>query len=568
MKIIKHLIKNCIRIINLLFISWFFTSCQQETVADKIYINATIWTGDLSNPSATALGVKDSLLIFVDDVYESYRGDKTEIIDLQGQMIVPGFIDNHTHFLSGGYQLASVDLRNAGSPEEFIKTLGDFTENVPEGRWIQGGDWDHEAWGGDLPQKKWIDSVTGSHPLFVSRYDGHMALANSLTLELAGIDKNTPNPPGGEIIKDSETGEPTGVLKDEAMGLVYGVLPSTTAEELDESLNRALDHAFENGVTQIHDMGSYGGWTDLEVYQRAQEQNKLALRIYSFVPLESWERLDQYVKENGKGDDVLRWGGLKGFVDGSLGSTTALFYEPYLDEPNTSGLLVTDTIILRNRILSADSAGLHLAVHAIGDRANDWVLDVFEEASKIKGGNSSRFRIEHAQHLSPEAFPRFDSLGVIPSMQPYHTIDDGRWAAKRLDYKRLEGTYAFKELLENDARLTFGSDWTVGPLSPILGIYAAVTRRTLDDKNPEGWFPEQKLSVEEALKSYTYNNAYAGFFENKTGKLKVGMLADFVVLSKDLLKIPSEEIKDVTVLRTIINGKEVFIGEVTGQSNP
>lgn len=548
--------KESISTIKLILFSLLLFSCEKDPVADKIYINANIWTGDSSNPTATALGIKDSLLLFVDTKYDNYQDDNTEVIDLKGRMVVPGFIDNHTHFLSGGFQLASVNLRTAKSKEEFIQILKDFALEVQEDRWIQGGDWDHEAWGGELPQRKWIDSITKKNPLLVSRYDGHMALANSVALELAGIDKDTPNPPGGEIVKDTETGEPTGVLKDEAMGLVYEVIPSATPDELDESLERALFHALENGVTQVHDMGSYGGWEDLETYQRAHDQNNLNLRVYSFVPLNSWEKLDSYVKENGKGDNFLRWGGLKGFLDGSLGSTTALFYEPYLDEPETSGLVITDTTLLRKRIIGADSVGLQVAVHAIGDRANDWVLDIFEEA-KEKNGNS-RFRIEHAQHLTPEAISRFSSLGVIPSMQPYHAIDDGKWAAKRLDKKRLEGTYAFKSLLENDAPLTFGSDWTVGPLSPILGIYAAVTRRTLDDKNPNGWFPEQKLTVEEALKCYTTNNAYAGFFEDKTGILKAGMLADFVVLSEDLLKIPSEEIKDVTILRTVINGEEVY----------
>lgn len=327
MKVKKHFSEKHILTITLILISFLLFSCQenQDTIADRIYINADIWTGDPSNPRATALGVKDSVLLFVKSEYEAYKGNNTEIIDLNGKMIVPGFIDNHTHFLSGGYQLASVNLRTAKSTEDFIEILKDFASNAQEDLWIQGGDWDHEAWGGELPQKKWIDSVTGNYPVLISRYDGHMALANSVALKLAGIDKNTPNPPGGEIVKDLETGEPTGVLKDEAMGLVHAVIPSATEDDLDESLQRALSHAYENGVTQIHDMGSYGGWKDLETYQRAHNQNNLDLRIYSFVPLESWEKLNSYVEENGKGDDILRWGGLKGFVDGSLGSTTAFF---------------------------------------------------------------------------------------------------------------------------------------------------------------------------------------------------------------------------------------------------
>jgi hypothetical protein len=550
--------------IYLSFVSlFFFFSCDQnggesKPAADRIYTNALIWTGDSTNAKATAIAIKDSLIIYVGDDFDSYKGNNTEIIDVGGKMIVPGFIDNHTHFLNGGYQLASVNLRAAKTPAEFVTILKKYVSGFKDKRWIQGGDWDHEVWGGALPTRQWIDSVTGNNPLFVSRYDGHMALANSITLQLAGINKNSPNPAGGEIVKDPTTGEPTGVLKDEAMSLAYRVIPPASATELDESLERAIQHAYENGVTQINDMGG-SGWADLETFKRAHRNKKLHFRIYSFVPIHTWIKLDSLIKKEGRGNDMLRWGGLKGFVDGSLGSTTAWFYKPYLDAPNTSGLQVTDTNSLRSWILAADSAGLHVAVHAIGDKANDWLFNVYEEAEKKKGNANSRFRIEHAQHLTQNAIKRFSTLKVIPSMQPYHAIDDGRWAAKRLDDARLKGTYAFKNLLSSNALLTFGSDWSVAPLNPVMGIYAAVTRRTLDDKNPGGWYPGEKITVEEALRCYTINNAYAGFHESKTGKLKAGMLADLVVLSDNLLTIAPEKIADVKVMRTIINGKEVFV---------
>jgi predicted amidohydrolase YtcJ len=304
-------------------------------------------------------------------------------------------------------------------------------------------------------------------------------------------------------------------------------------------------------------VGSYGGWTDLETYQRAHRNNKLNLRIYSFAPIHTWQRLDSFVKKTGRGDNTLRWGALKGFVDGSLGSTTAWFYQPYLDAPGTAGLQVTDTLLLRKWILQADSAGLHVAVHAIGDRAIDWLLNVFEEANKALQ-KDRRFRIEHAQHLTQQAITRFASLSVIPSMQPYHAIDDGRWAAKRLDDTRLKGTYAFSSLIKAGAKLTFGSDWTVAPLTPIEGIYAAVTRRTLDNNNEGGWYPAEKITVEQALRCYTVNNAYAGFNEDKTGMLKAGMFADFVVLSQNLFKLNPADIRNTKVLSTFINGKEVY----------
>ena len=545
----------------LLFIATaiFFFSCNQtgKEAADKIYFNAKIWTGDSANAWADAIAIKGNEIVYVGKDYQSFKGNNTEMVDLGGKLVTPGFIDNHTHFLSGGYNLSAVDLRKAKTPQEFISILKEFCGKQNDDRWILGGDWDHEAWGGELPSRSWIDSVSGNHPVFVNRYDGHMALANSKALELAGINKKSKVPAGGEMKKDIK-GEYTGVLKDEAMGLLYKVIPDPSEKELDEYLQAATQHAFQNGVTQVHDVASYGGWIDLATYRRNYANKKLDLRLYSFVPLGTWKKLDSFCKKEGKGDDLLRWGALKGFMDGSLGSTTAWFYRPYLDDPKTSGLNVTDTTDIRNWVLAADSAGLHIAVHAIGDRANDFILDVFEEAEK-KNSADHRFRIEHAQHLSQQAIPRFAQLKVIPSMQPYHAIDDGRWAYKRLDDARLKGTYAFKSLLDAKATLTFGSDWTVAPLKPLEGIYAAVTRRTLDAKNPNGWYPEQKISVEQALMCYTVNNAYAGFQENKSGMIKQGMLADLVVLDENILEIAPEKIKDVKVLRTIVNGKQVYL---------
>ncbi len=534
------------------------TACQPQEKAETIYLNASIWTGVAEASRAEALAIANGEILAAGDAsaVAEYKGENTRVVDLGGKFVVPGFMDIHTHFMSGGFQLASVDLRNADSPVEFARRIAEFAGSLPQERWITGGDWDHEMWGGELPRRQWIDATTADRPVFVNRLDGHMALANSKTLQLAGIDHHTPDPAGGTIVRDAKTGAPTGILKDEAMALVYRIMPEPGTAARDEAFARACDFAVARGVTQVHDMGS---WQDLQTYRRAQQLAPLKLRIYGLVPLSTWQELATYVARNGRGDDWLRWGGLKGFVDGSLGSTTAWFYRPYDDAPNTSGLMTTDTTALRNWVVSADSAGMHVVVHAIGDRANDWLLQVYAEAGRKNGQRDRRFRIEHAQHLSAAAIPRFAELGVIPSMQPYHTIDDGRWAVKRIGLKRINTTYAFRSLLDAKARLGFGSDWTVAPIDPLQGIYAAVTRRTTDGANPNGWVPAEKISVAEALRAYTAGAAYAGFQENRLGTLEHGKLADFVVLSEDLFAIDPARIPEVRVLRTVVGGRESFV---------
>ena len=534
------------------------TACSSSE-ADRIFINGTIWTGNPDQPAAGALAVTDGRLVAVGNEQDvrAFQGDDTEVIDLEGAFVAPGFIDNHTHFLSGGLGLASVDLRDAATPEEFSARMAAFAPNVPEGRWIEGGDWDHEMWGGQLPDRSWIDESTRNHPVFVSRLDGHMGLANSRALELAGITAETPDPDGGTIVRRPD-GSPTGVVKDAAMDLVWAAIPAKSLEERMDMFHRAQQHALSRGVTQIHDVGSYGGWTDLETYEAAHLAGEQDLRIYSLVALQTWERLAERMNTMGRGDERLRWGGLKGMVDGSLGSTTALFYDPYLDEPGTSGLLVNDTSAIHQQILDADAAGLHLAIHGIGDAANDWILDVFAEAETANGPADRRWRIEHAQHLSHEAIDRFSDLGVVPSMQPYHAIDDGRWAVNRIGEERIKTTYAFRSLLDAGAQLTFGSDWTVAPIDPLLGIYGAVTRRTIDGANPDGWVPEEKISVEEALTAYTISNARAGFWDADTGSLEEGKWADFVVLSDNLLTLDPKAIPQTDVLMTIIGGNTVY----------
>jgi predicted amidohydrolase YtcJ len=502
-----------------------------------------------------AVGGGSILAVGSDAEIEAFVGEGTEVVALQGRMVTPGFIDSHTHFIPGGFQLSSVDLRDASSPEEFARRIGAFARAADAGSWITGGDWDHEMWGGELPRREWIDTLTPDHPVLVNRLDGHMALANSRALELAGVSASTSVPAGGEMVLDPASGEPTGVLKDEAMSLVSRAMPDPTEEELDRALDAAIDHALSLGVTQIHHMGT---WTDLETFRRARAQGRLRLRVYSVVPIDSWERLRDFVSERGRGDDRLWWGGLKGFVDGSLGSTTAWFYEPYSDDPSTSGLLTTDTASLRSWILAGDAAGLHPIVHAIGDHANDWLLDVYAEARATNGTRDRRARIEHAQHLSPGAVARFAELGVIPAMQPYHAIDDGRWAEKRIGPERVNTTYAFRSLLDAGAPVAFGSDWTVAPLDVRLGLYAAVTRRTTDGANPGGWVPREKIGLEEALQAYTWGSARAGFMEDRVGRVAPGMYADLVVLERDLFHVDPAEIPSVQIEMTLVGGEIVY----------
>ena len=527
----------------------------QAQVRPVLYRNARIWTGNTAQPYADAMLVRQGSIVAIGKEADLRRKlpPKTTTTDLNRKLVVPGFTDSHTHFMSGGFQLASVDLRDADTPKEFIRRLAAFAQTLPKGRWITGGDWDHERWGGDLPDRAWIDSVTVGYPVFVNRLDGHMALANSEAMRLAGFTRNSAEIPGGTIVRRPD-GEPTGLLKDEAMNPIFRAIPDPSSEESDEAFLRAQEFAARLGVTQVHDMGQ---WDHLETYRRARQKGTLHMRIYSFVPLATWDRLARYVQKNGRGDQWLHWGGLKGFVDGSLGSTTAWFFEPYKDDPTTRGLITTDTLSLAQWITQADRARLQVVVHAIGDRANQWLLNAYQEAVRQNGARDRRFRIEHAQHLSPELVQRMSREGVIASMQPYHAIDDGRWAEKRIG-NRIGHMYMFRDMLRENVHLAFGSDWTVAPLNPLEGIYAAVTRRTLDDLHPGGWVPEQKISVEDALRAYTAGCAYAGFSEQKSGQLKPGNWADFVVLSENILEIEPKRIRDVKVIQTVIGGKTVF----------
>ncbi len=540
--------------------------------ATLVLLNGNIVTMDAAAPHADAVACLGSRIVAAgsNDDIRKWVGAGTKVVDLHGRLVVPGFNDAHVHFLDGGQSLAGVQLRSARSPEEFRERIAEFSAHAPAGRWILGGEWDHENWTpARLPTRQLIDPVTAGRNVFVYRLDGHMALANTATLKLAGIDRNTPDPPGGTIVRD-QNGEPTGVLKDAALDLVERRIPAPSHDEIADALRAAMRYAAENGVTSVQEMANSSEMEplrrktvrdELAVLHELDRSNQLTVRLSRHFMLAGWEDVAKLGITAAFGDEKLQIGGLKAYADGSLGSSTALLFHPYLDAPNTSGLAAEDMIPagrMQERIIGADRAGLQVAIHAIGDKANKMILDMYEQAERRNGPRDRRFRIEHAQHLRQEDIPRFAQLHVIASMQPYHLIDDGRWAEKRIGPELIRGTYAFRSLLDSGAMLAFGSDWPVAPMEPLQGIYAAVTRRTLDDKHPGGWVPEQKISVEESLRAYTVAAAYASFNESIKGAIRPGMLADMAVVSADIFHIDPAAIRDARVALTIFDGNVIY----------
>lgn len=537
----------------IVLVSLFF-SCKNSTQqADLIVTNANIWTGNNQQPRAQAMAIAGDTILAIGTTQEieKLKGINTKEIEAAGKFITPGFIDSHVHLLTGGRSLLSVDLRDASTPKEFSKRITDFAKGLSNGEWILEGNWDHTLWGGELPRKEWIDELTKDHPVALYRLDGHMVFANSAALEFAGIDKNTPEVANGKIIRDDK-GNPTGILKSNAMNLLLDKIPPMSAQQKGQSFQAAMEYFLSNGVTSVHDVDS------TECYETArqyQANNKAGVRIYSIKPVYKWKQL--VGKERGD-TKWLKRGGVKGFVDGSLGSHTAAFHHAYSDKADDKGFFIFDQKKLYQWITDADKADLQVMVHAIGDNAIHTLLNIFERVIQENGKKDRRLRIEHAQHLATKDISRFSDLGVIASMQPYHAIDDGRWAEEVIGPERIKTTYAFKSLLDANATLAFGSDWAVAPASPLYGIYAAVTRRTLDDKNPTGWVPEQKITVEQALQAYTKDAAYASFEEDIKGTLEVGKLADFVVIDEDITTIDPIKIREVKILQTYVGGKKVF----------
>ncbi|HEV2177332.1 MAG TPA: amidohydrolase [Terriglobia bacterium] len=546
--------------------------------ADLILLHGKIWTGEpYAKPGeketparfAQAVAVANGRILAVgtDDEIQAYTGPNTQAIDLHGRFAMPGFIDDHVHFSDGSFQLLQIDLKNVRSEAEFVRQIGEKAKTLAPGRWLLGGDWDEEAWpDAKLPTRWMIDAVTPNNPVYISRYDGHAGLANSLAMKLAGVTKDAKDPVGGRIVRDPKTHEPTGVFKDAAQGLIEHVIPNPSEAEYEEAIKTGLAEARRVGVTSVEDMNLGGDTPDgqftgeIRLLSRAEREGWLTCRFTEYIPIRQWKTLADAALSHNMGSDFLKLGGVKGFADGSLGSRTAWMFEPYADDPHNFGIplpMMSPPAKMEAAVRGADAAGIQIAVHAIGTRAVAEMLDIYQ---RVGGADSPahRFRIEHAQHMRPQDFARFGKLGIVASMQPYHAIDDGRWAEKRINHEVAKYSYAWRSMLDAGAPLAFGTDWPVAPLNPLLGIYAAVTRATLDGKHPEGWFPEQKLTLDEALRAYTAGSAYAAFQEGDRGTIAPGKLGDVIVLSDDLFSIAPEKIRDAHVEMTIVGGKVVF----------
>jgi predicted amidohydrolase YtcJ len=520
-------------------------------------VNARVFTVDRARPWAEAVAICGERIDAVGTSEEIRQRlpAGTRIVDAGGRLVVPGFNDAHVHLADGAKDLLSVNLRDARSSDEMRARVAAFAAKTPRDRWILGGFWDHEAWPDHaLPTRALMDAAAPDHPVFLARLDGHMAVANSKALALARVTRDTAVPEGGAILKDA-SGELTGILKDNAMGLVSRAIPAPSFEETLAGAKAALAHAASLGVTTVQDLTTSAD--ELRAYQRLRASGELPVRIYATQERPFAEFLAMGVT-TGFGDDWVRIGGVKLYADGSMGSGTAAFFEPYADDPATTGLLIQSPDALRTLVFDADAAGFQVLVHAIGDRANAVVLDILERLAAERGPRDRRARIEHAQVVRDADKARFARAGVIASIQPSHCTDDMRWAEKRIGKDRCAIAYDFKSFLDAGVRVAFGTDWYVEPLDPMIGLHAAVTRQFADGTPAGGWHPEERLTMAQAIELYTLGSAYAEFAETRKGSITPGKLADLVVLSRDLFTIPPRDILGTTPVLTIVGGRVVY----------
>ena len=547
--------------------------------ADWLLLGARIWTGADTltaaaakpGPEPDALAIRDGRIVAVGPSaeVEALRGPHTAVLHLEGRRVVPGFVDAHVHLQAGGLQLFRVDLRGATSPELFIRRVADRARTTPDDGWILGGDWDHHLWGGELPSREWLDRAAPGRPVFLHRTDMHMGVASSRALELAGISADTPDPENGQLDRDPATGRPTGILRESAMDAVARVVPPPTTDERRAALRAAALHALARGVTQLHDKGALQSadesWRSLATLRALESEGRLPVRVSASVPLSERDELARMVAAEGRGTNRLRWGSVKAFVDGSLGSTTAWFHQPYLGMGGECGAPVTDPDELALHLAEAAALGLQPIVHAIGDRATDWILEVFAGIEAAHPGQEIRPRLEHAQHMTPAGIVAAGRGGVVCSVQPLHLVDDGRWAGPLLGPEREPLSYPLRSLESAGARLAFGSDWTVAPIDPVGNILAATTRRVWEPATASwgpAWTPSECIALDAALRAHTLGAAYAAFRDRETGSLEAGKLADLVVLAADPFALPADEWREqVRVEMTFVDGALAYRAE-------
>jgi predicted amidohydrolase YtcJ len=535
------------------------TTQDSGAPADLALINGVIYTGDSAKPRVEAIACRGEQIVATGTTAEIRKliDSKTRVIDLRGGFAMPGFNDAHLHLGSAAQAKLTVNLEGAKSLAEFQERIRGRVATSKPGEWITGRGWDHTLWSpANFPTRKDLDAISTEHPMLFTHISGHVAVANSKALELAGITTATANPPGGEIEHDAQ-GQPDGMLKEgSAYGMVARKIPDVTAEQRRKGIELALAEAAKYGVTSMQDNSS---WADFLAYGELKKDGKLTARITEWLPFDApIEKLKQMRTEGGTTDPWLKTGALKGFMDGALGTGTAALLAPYSDQPKNSGILESHPEDLNKMSIERDKAGFQIAFHAIGDRGNRVALDAFAAIVAANGARDRRDRIEHAQIVAPEDFARFASLKVIASMQPSHETTDMRWAEKRLGPERIKGAYAWKTMLDHGVKLAFGTDWPVEVINPMRGIHACVTRQLPDGTPASGWQPQEKISMDECIRDYTVGSAYAEFEEGKKGQLVPGQFADVIVLSADVTKIPAGEILNVKVLNTIVGGRVVY----------
>lgn len=501
----------------------------------------------VSNGKIVAIGIDTDRIM-------QLKGPNTQIIDLDGRFVMPGFNDAHTHLASGGFEKLDIDLVGTKSLDDMKRRIASRAKTAAPGEWLVGRGWDHTLWSNQrLPDRHDLDSVTGDHPAVFTRVDGHIAVVNSIALKTAGIGPQTPDPSGGKIDRD-EKGEPTGILRETAKDNLISSLPKPTPAQRRRAIELALHDAAQWGVTSAQDNSQ---WDDFLVYEQLEKEGELTLRISEWLPFDApLEELERRRSYHPATDPMLHTAMLKGFMDGSLGSRTAALLAPYADDPKNSGLPRYEQDVLDKKTVERAQAGFQIGFHAIGDRAARMALHAFASAENRSQKRDFRFRIEHAQVVAMHDLLQFKDLDVIASMQPNHLLTDMNWAEARLGPDRAEDSYDWREFLDDGIHLAFGTDYPVEPITPFRGLYAAVTRK--NEAGTKEYFPEEKITIEQAIAAYTSGSAYAQFAEKEKGLLQPGMLADFVVLDRDIMRVDPPEILKTRVLRTVVGGKTVY----------